>query len=360
MKFALPLPLSTRKSSDVASIVCRLEIVTDRVQNEAFVMSSKLDSTETLFQLDTGYAGPPVLSSSFLADGPVFDPIQSTQDRYTAALKSMRYGAGKERQDAAVKLLHTSGRCRAFSSGCTMRLMGIGETSEMQADMMICPSIQFRDFKNENFVNVGTPDADVLVTHPLSGSVHILTCDYLLHRAPCVLCPSEQKLYISVNDADQKGLIADFEFFSTFLVGGAFCVTVNVGEVDMRMVVDTGASSHVSCGRSAAKKIRGCSNSTSMVTQVGVHGERVCSDVIRGDVRIGATGTVSHVPIYVNEGDVEGSDGYIGIGLLKLYDIWLEPHRIGFRRNRSHASFPTTVGVGGSCSASSSSLCSAR
>ena len=61
-------------------------------------------------------------------------------------------------------------------------------------------------------------------------------------------------------------------------------------------------------------------------------GERVCSDVVHARVRVGGL-DLGDVEVFANASEVEGADGYAGMGLLRALDLWLEPGRLGVRRS---------------------------
>lgn len=309
-----------------------LHLVEDAYGNESLVMNGTIAHEQSLFVVDTAYAGAPVLSTSYLAiqqqctsssrgcDG-------SVQSRYQKSLKLLKRGVDDwERRNAVARLL-TNNTCRSFTAGCTQRLMSISTTVETQADLLLCPSLQF-----DGVVVEGSLNADVFVTNPLPSSPHILTCDYLLHRPPCILRPSEGTISFGNTGAQSFLSTFTFEFFPAVLVGGAFAVDVLVGKTPLKMVVDTGASSCVSVGRKAAETIRRCKvpDDPRKVTQRGVNSDRVCSDVLRAEVSIGST-TFSDVEVFANSQEVEMADGYLGLGILRCFDLWLEPGRIGFR-----------------------------
>ena len=204
-----------------------------------------------------------------------------------------------------------------------MRLMGIGTTTETQADMLLCPSLG---------IGQSNVNGDVLVTNSLPGSIHVLTNDYLLHHAPCVICPRAGRLHVSLSRIMQLSWESQFSFHQANMIGGAFVVSMEVGESTLNIVIDTGASVALSVGRGAHAKLRTCTAMHRRVIQTGVNGERVCSDALRAPVRIG-TIEVGEIEVFANEVDVQGADGYAGMGLLRAFDMWLEPGRIGFRRS---------------------------
>lgn len=299
-----------------------LHLVSDAQGNEALIVSAKLDGESTFFLIDTAYAGAPVLSTTFLS-------VQhrccsrrhgSVSEQYRACTHLMNTERiDDDARHAAMRGLLARGGCRAFVSGCTMRLMGIAETKESRADLILCPSLG----------NDGSSTGDVLVSHSLPGTPHILTTDYLLHRAPCVVRPGAGELRFRASvEAHGRG----FEMHSPArFVGGAFVVPLRVGGADMQIVVDTGAAAALSLSASAVERLETCDASGQRAFQSGVNGERVCSDVLYARVRVLKTLDVGVVPIYANSEEVQGADGYMGMGLLRALDLWLQPDAIGFR-----------------------------
>ena len=92
--------------------------------------------------IDTGYAGPPVLSACYLA---VNDPTQDDVDqRFRKITQRLDAGVTTDRQHRAIDEFINARGCLAYTSGCTMRLMGIGSTQEQQADMLMCDMLEMR------------------------------------------------------------------------------------------------------------------------------------------------------------------------------------------------------------------------
>lgn len=301
-----------------------LTLTCDALGNEALVLSN---DAGPLWMVDTAYAGAPVLSSSYLsvqhkcAHGTV-------AQRYRQCVELLRSEVSEDDRHRAVHGLLARGGCRAFTSGCTMRLMGIGTTSEAQADMLLCPPLRWGVMSKIGRILGTEATGDVLVTNALRGSVHILTTDYLLHRSPCVIQPRVGLLQLRARYVSPRG----FQFHPARFAGGAFVVDLVVGGATMAIVVDTGAAAALSLGKSAATRMTGpCKAEAHKATQAGVHGERVCSDVVTTTVRFGPTLAFEDVEVFLNDGDVEAADGYAGMGLLRAVDLWLEPTAIGFR-----------------------------
>ena len=187
----------------------------------------------------------------------------------------------------------------------------------------------------------GTPgvEADVFVTNPLPHTVHILTCDYLMHRAPVLLEMRAERLTFRAPAVLSSG----FEMHPFQMSGGAFVVSIAVGGSYYRCTVDTGATSTLCLNRSApgASSLR--ERSVGHVRQVGVNGERICSDVILVPIRIGSIEVGEAVPVLLNDANASGVDGYVGMGVLRCFDIWMSSKGLGLRA--SGLSPPSTLSM---------------
>ena len=316
-----------------------MRLVADAAGNEALVTEGEVGTRKMLFMVDTAYAGPPVLSTSYLAvQGREWFP-SSVEERYRAVADGLRHAVTAEGRNAALARLLSESGCRSYASGCTMRLMGIGETTEAQADLLLCDGVAFRGEGG----GVAETGSDVFVSNPLPTSVHILTMDFLLHRSPCLLLMREEVMVW------RAGLFsgAGFHFLTPTLVGGAMRVPMAVGGTTLQIVVDTGAAAPLSLSPSAVERLTVCgaAETPRKATQVGVNGERVCSDVFRVRVRVGPI-DVGAVDAFANSHDVEGADGYAGIGLLRALDLHLSPGAIGFRASGLPPSRATAVSEG--------------
>lgn len=299
----------------------RLHRVASSHGGESLIVSARVAGIgRTLFLLDTAYAGAPVLSLSYLARP---DPHRggSVQERFSAAQRRLASPVGEDEMRSHLHRFSAASGCRSFTSGCRMRLMGIGETVERQADLFVCPSLSLD--------GMGLPlfPSDVMVTHPLPGCVHILTTDYLMHRSPVLLSMRRSRLYFrSLPHPLMRFLPAES-------VGGAFCVTVSVSGSPMRCVLDTGAAVTLAVGKEAAERISRCQlpdAGQGSLVQVGVNGEEVCSDVVVADVQVGGL-SFPRVSIVLNTREVEGADAYMGMGLMRALDWWFSAGRIGMR-----------------------------
>ena len=123
------------------STIFQLHLIDSDGMNEVLIMDSMIGSRSFLFLLDTGYAGPPVLSRSYLS---INDPIHmKLKQRYNTILNRMK-NVTDEDEHKGINSYLQDGKCFPFTSGCTMKLMSIGTTQEQQADMLMCPVIKNR------------------------------------------------------------------------------------------------------------------------------------------------------------------------------------------------------------------------
>ena len=299
-----------------------LTLASDQHGNESLVVSAILAGRRTLFIIDTAYAGAPVLSTSFMEVERMCDS-GSVQERFLKASRLLRKRS--ERGGSIYRNLISPGLCRAFTSGCTMRLMGIAETVENQADMLLCPSLVLEG--GEVGPTRWDMQGDAFVSNPLPLSTHILTMDYILHRSPCHILPGKGKLIFG---ASGKG--EGFSMQKATMLGGSFLVPFRVGGVTLMVVVDTGAATTLSLSSTTAKRVVSCERGDGewKALQMGVNGEHVCSDLFYAKVEVGGL-NLGSVPIFSNSSPVQGADAYAGMGLLRCLDMRIEEGRIGFR-----------------------------
>lgn len=303
--------------------------------NESLVLDCKLADRRMLFMIDTGYAGPPVLSASYLAQDD--DSHGSVSARFKAAMARLEAGVDADAQNRAIDVFLKKSRCFAYTSGCTMRLMGIGSTQEQQADMLMCEMLQIRAL-NGRFASpkrdTSEAQADVFVTNTLPTSVHIITSDFLLHSSPALLDMSNGALHLNMGANEEYVLRGSMCMHPMVLSGGSFVVTIDVGGSSMRCTVDTGAPGPICLGASAAKRIGACSRGGKEVSlrQSGVNGEQVCSDIIRARVSF-CKHVFEETPVFINDTEVDQVDGYVGMGFLRAFNIMITESGIGFSKN---------------------------
>lgn len=294
---------------------------------ELLILTSTMMGKKTYWQIDTGYAGPPVLSLTYLS---FMQRHPNTRDEFRDILSKLFIEEDEETQLNAIDNLVARERCFPYTSGCTMRLMGISNTVEQQADMLMCGMLKFENVHGRHVSPKSKKQsarADVLVSNSLPYSVHILTCDYLFQVAPCVIRMKEQVLDCNATIRVEDG----FSMFALNLVGGSPVVDIDVGGTVFSVTVDTGATGGVCLGNRALNQFE-CTQIAGSVRQIGVNTDEICSSIVTSNVKLAGL-SFENVPVYINDHDVEATDGYVGMGFLRCVDILITTQAVGFRRS---------------------------
>lgn len=122
-----------------------LHLVQDSLGCEALVIQGSVSNVPMLFMVDTAYAGAPVLSTSYLAVTSAVsimpDKQMSVTDTYQEVLTLLQTVDPVQRKVGLVEFINRA-KCRSYTSGCTMRLMGIGTTHETRSDLLLCQALK--------------------------------------------------------------------------------------------------------------------------------------------------------------------------------------------------------------------------
>ena len=301
--------------------------------NRMLVVDGRVGSRGMLFMLDTGYAGAPVLHLPALVCEGQLGHKGTVAQRATALLDSLRTPATQSEQEQALATFVHEQACTEYTAGCTTRLMGIGTTQENTSDLILAPALELRTARGEYAAPracAGLPLADLFSTSR-NASLHILTIDFLLAAAPCLV--SFERRCIQFSLPPERFLLerARSTVCATEFSGGSFVATLRVAGQEMRCTVDTGASSYVSLSKSAAARVRRCASQRPVhLTQRGVNGEVICSDVVECDVDF-AGAHLQGIPVFLNSLDIEDVDGYVGISLLSAFDLLMTPGALACR-----------------------------
>lgn len=297
--------------------------------NPSIIIPFTIGKYTSLFMLDTGYAGAPVLNTKILdiaLDGDI--------DAYLTKISEVR--CSNESANRKMDFFKTNNKCIDYTSGCVLRLMGIGATSEKASDMLLCPPITMKSASENGHVNVkrsvGLAEADVLMTNHELNSPHILTLDYLRHMAPCLLCLRDGYMSLAMGTTEFLYERAQCSLISSETVGGAYVCTIDIAGVNVHCTVDTGASTTICIGESALRQMKGVERTNAHIEQVGINAEVVCSDIVHCSVRF-CKNSFPSVPIFVNQQNIEETDGYVGLGFLKAFDLLVTPFSLFARYN---------------------------
>ena len=328
-------PLSSIFANNVYQL--RLERM-DAQGSEALILTARIPGQgDCFFQVDTGYAGAPVLSTTYLASNvPSGASFLHTMDSIRAQKTSAQL-------DAAVKRHLRASRCRAFTSGCSMRLMGIGSTTEQQADMMLCTPILFLKAKAGKEYSSprasptsATAFADVLVTNPLRASCHILTSDYLFQVSPCCLRMRDGEFETNISMLRLGRIMAGgFSMTPIRLSGGAIVIPLLFENQVFNCTMDTGACGPICLSSAALPRLNKYRRTGTSVQQYGINGEKITSSVLSADVSfLGAE--IKDVAVFANDSPVDHVDGYVGLGFLRAFDIVITDSFVAFRASGLH------------------------
>jgi hypothetical protein len=213
-----------------------------------------------------------------------------------------------------------------------MRLMSVGSIAETQSDLFLCDALRFGSALPPRRDGRG----DVLITNPLHDSVHILTVDYLFTVAPCALRPARGVLQARLPDAAR----ASFATRPLSLVGGSPVVEVVIGEERFVCTLDTGAPGGICLGKEAAGRLMAspsaallCSPSPPLaLRQTGVNADdaSLCSVILETRrATVHGVPAPSAVAVLLGETTVHHTDGYVGMGCLRAYDVLLDVDVLG-------------------------------
>ena len=293
-------------------------------EGRSLVVWVRCGKSEQPWVIDTGFAGPPVLSLPWIVRGRRGGrPDRRCEEAYAKTTADMtRSPPSDEACRSALDRFMADSNANAFTAGCTTTLMGIGASSVSNSDMILAPPLELLS-PSGTFLSgrscSGAPNADVLsTTHMHTAS--LITCDWLRQNGPCLLSPSAGEFRVGMDGLELLHLQSSFHPFATEMSGGAFVARVVVGGRPLRLTVDTGSALTVSLGAAAADLLRSCESREPMhIQQQGVNGERVCSSVVWSSVDV--AGRSLRTPVFLNDHGIEQVDGYIGLGVLKCFDL---------------------------------------
>lgn len=310
-----------------------LRLIEVKGSNPCFVLPARIGDYETVFCIDTGFAGPCLLSMPCLvleSNRPVGD-VHGWCDTMQHTLISKQ--TSQEQQEAALQAFLSRTRSSDFTSGCTMRLASIGATKEHTSEILLTPPMCLStvegDWSSPRACS-GQPVAELLTSTPMA-TLHLLTCDWLAQNSPALLLPADGRMRTNMSAVDFAKERLTLHSLSTTLSGGSFVAQVRVGGHPLNVTVDSGAACYLSIGKQAADKLK-CKMSGKSMQQVGVNGERICSsEALASMEMIGET--VESVPILINDMNLDGEDGYVGICFLRHFDLCVTPQEMFARRN---------------------------
>ena len=307
--------------------------------NLAIIFEGNIGSHDMIWQLDTGYAGAPVISSRYLAaevrNRKRYSKYRPT-DRYDKNMELMGT-IGKNDEDfvrvCVDEFISTQG-CTEYTAGCSVNTISIAARSMKHSQLIMCRCMELQTVGGRRFcVKRATTKksglADVFMISDIKGP-HIMTMDYMTQIGPVVLWMRERRMEVC-KGLRKTWLRSKFDMKRLHLNGGSPIVSVRVGGIRLRCVLDTGATVCMSINRNANRPYMSHKRTLKKITQLGINNEYVCSDVITTTV-VMCNKKFVDVPIVVTD-VTDDVDGYIGMGLLRCFDIMFTSSSMGMRYN---------------------------
>jgi predicted aspartyl protease len=314
-----------------------------RGANPCAIVKARIGEYCTAFCIDTGFAGPCLLSLPCLARAPPLAPVDDVVEWAERAQPVVALAAASTvEQASALHAFAVRNRCSDFTSGCTMRLASIGATKESTSEMLLSPPLELATpnvrGEAEPLSSLwtsaracsGQPVAEVLASTPMP-TLHILTCDWLVQNSPALLAPHIGTLTTNLSSDAFAIERASMHTIATELSGGAFVATIKVEGVSFRVTVDSGAACYLSLGKQAASKLRTCRPTGRTMRQVGANGERICAHAVTAHIEL--CGSTEDVPVLINDMALDSEDGYVGWCFLRHFDLCVTPNAVYARRN---------------------------
>lgn len=281
----------------------------------------------TMWLIDTGYAGPPVLNTWHLSR-------EEAARKLHGHVKWIRAGSAErlhmcklrhDETDAAWSLSQFTQRhgCATYSSRCNMRLASIGEERNHSAELILCPMLSLARSEilshSERCRTREHPAADLVVTMRITGLPHILTLDYMSSygdfrfdlgaRPQLVLGASIPSGWTQLSTGQHQGV----RTLRLQLYNGS-------ASVAGWFIVDTGSAPPLAVNRSMCQRLSSVNDiPLGFTQQSGVHGEVTCASIELMEIMLeGVQGTTLRLqsPVLCNDLETAGVDGYIGLCLL--------------------------------------------
>jgi len=311
----------------------RLTAVDAGTASAALVVGGSVGGTKMMFQVDTGYSGPPVVSPRFLAAEAQLGKGRRSDvgAHFKACLEAMEALRAEETFVSSCVSEFVASNCTQYTGGCHVKTQTISSTSMRHSDLVTCGCIHLTSGTRQVCATQkGAKGADAILLSDISGP-HILTMDYLLRVSPCVLWLRSERLELC-RGVRGRFLQSKFHMRRLVLNRGSPLVTVRVGGARLSCVLDTGAGLSVSVTREKLEAMMRHKKTMKRITQVGVDAEEVCSDLVVSTVAL-AGKRFRDVPVAVTDVRGDGVDGYIGLGLLRCFDLMITRSAIGLRFN---------------------------
>lgn len=296
---------------DPASQV-ELHLVHDGTPEAAIVVEARLGPREPLLmQVDTGFAGAPVVSGPcLLATG-----SGSVSERFDAAARAK----ASARSAQALGDFAREQQCTSYTAGCRTTAATAAGTQARRSELWQCDPLELQT--RGGFQRLRRIPGEVVMgsTEP---SPHMLTIDYLRDVAPCVFWMRQGVLEVP-RGVRAAWVWAQFSTQPLELRAGAPLVRARVDGQKYKLVLDTGASVAVMLFGAAAP-----APGTAAVHH-DTHGKAVPSKEVERTVTIDGLKREWRVPVL--HAPAAHIEGLIGLAILRDLDVYLGTDAVGFR-----------------------------
>lgn len=304
-------------------------------QGRSLAVWCRVGPFEGPWVVDTAFSGAPLLSLPWLVAQARARSDANCAQVYAQTAPRLA-GISNQRQRDALDALVAGSAASRFSAGCSNTLVGIGSAETVTTDILLGPGLELRTASGDFFCGrtCATQFTNDVFNTTTMETASLLTCDYLRQVSPTLILPEAGELHVRARPELVERVRARGFELSAHIFGGAFVATVHVAGHEMRLAVDTGSSLTVSLDSQAAAKISACDTTGTArhMKQHGINNEAVCADVVMADVRIGPN--TERMPVMLNNtASTDIVDGYLGLSLLRGYDLAVLPDRLLAARN---------------------------
>lgn len=347
------LPTCMDKQKEIMSLIGRVEDKTKTANKDistvplhyvngvfgCLYIDLRINDSPTIFFVDTGYAGPPVINPWHQArEETVIETIGEANWEAMSLADRLKEcnNVPESYQSAGTGQSQFINRhmCSTYASTCTMRLAGIASNMERVTDMVLCPELVPGTLESSK-TRGNHPEADLLVTMTMRGVTHVLTLDYLQsHHNFRIDIQNKQNAQLTLGQtiSPPEGWI----MLHTKRIHGVFAIRINLSiqiEADIYnsvgwFTLDSGSSAPLVLNKSFFEKLVQYSAPAAdvrFVQQSGINNETTCAQVLQDALiqvqdATNALYTIDVIsPVLCNDTNTMGVDGYAGLELIAAW-----------------------------------------
>ena len=202
--------------------------------------------------------------------------------------------------------------CVEYDSGCGLTLDGFNGRVNYVSDLFLCPPTRMVLDSYKNLVIPSSKPAEVFLVRDEPSCPHILTQTYIEHAGLVRLRFRDQMMDVGGSESSLLG----YSEIPSKKTGGAYEVSVKIGDRSFKAIVDTGYSGEITIGADTHRKIKKYLKNTELTLDlVGIAGKPTKAPVKTGSIRLFDN------KIKCNIACTSANDNLIGIQVLKRFNI---------------------------------------